>query len=142
MSMAHSLENRVPLLDNQLVDLMLPVPYSFNYENGVGKALLRKAMTGILPEDCFGKPKQGFSLNVMKWWSGEVGDQIRNTISASPAVKQYFDTNALTNLFPFAKDSESTVRLLWTVYAFHVWHDLFVEKGKERIRSTAPTVKA
>ena len=141
MSMAHSLENRVPLLDNQLVDLMLPVPYTFNYENGVGKALLRKAMRGILPEECFGKPKQGFSLNVVKWWSGEVGDEIRNMISESKSVKQYFDTNALTKLFPFAKDSYSTVSLLWTVYAFHVWHGLFVENGKDRIRSTAPTVR-
>ena len=35
MSMAHSLENRVPLLDNQLLDLMLPVPYKYNYQNGV-----------------------------------------------------------------------------------------------------------
>jgi len=139
MSMAHSLENRVPLLDNQLVDLMLPVLYAFNYENGVGKALLRKAMTGILPEECFGKPKQGFSLNVVKWWAGDVGDEIRNTISESKSVKQYFDTNALTNLFPFAKDSYSTVSLLWTVYAFHVWHDLFVVNGKDKIKATPST---
>jgi len=142
MSMAHSLENRVPLLDNQLVDLMLPVPYPFNYENGVGKALLRRAMKGILPEECFGKPKQGFSLNVVKWWAGEVGDEIRNTISESKSVRQYFDTNALTKLFPFAKDSYSTVSLLWTVYAFHVWHNLFVVNGKEKIKATPSALLA
>ena len=121
---------------------MLPVPYTQNYENGVGKALLRKAMTGILPDECFRKPKQGFSLNVMKWWSGEVGEEIRNTIGESSAVKQYFDTNALKNLFPFAKDSESTVRLLWTVYAFHIMARFFVVNGKEKIRATAPTLSA
>jgi asparagine synthase (glutamine-hydrolysing) len=142
MSMAHSLENRVPLLDNQLVDLMLPVSYTCNYENGEGKALLRKAMTGILPEECFRKPKQGFSLDVVKWWPGELGAEIRNTISESATIKQYFDVGALKNLFPFAQDSYSTVSLLWTVYAFHVWHGLFVENGKERIRSTQATIKA
>ena len=135
MSMAHSLENRVPLLDNQLLDLMLPVSYTYNYENGGGKTLLRSAMTGILPDECFRKPKQGFSLDVVKWWSGELGVQIRNTISESPVVKQYFDVTALKNLFPFAKDSFSTVSLLWTVYAFHIWNDLFVENGKDRLRA-------
>lgn len=139
MSMAHSLENRVPLLDNQLVDLILPVPYTHNYENGEGKALLRKAMTGILPDECFRKPKQGFSLDVTKWWSGELGTEIKNTISESTVVKQYFDVGALKNLFPFAKDSYSTVSLLWTIYAFHVWNDLFVANGKDRIRSRTAT---
>ncbi|MGI0092170.1 MAG: asparagine synthase (glutamine-hydrolyzing) [Nitrososphaerales archaeon] len=140
MSMAHSLENRVPLLDNQLIDLFLPVPYRFNYVNGEGKALLRKAMVGILPEECFKKPKQGFSLNILNWWSGELGEEIRKIVSESSTVKEYFNVDEIKNLIPFAKDSYSTVSLLWHIYAFHVWHELFVERGKERIKS-APSVR-
>lgn len=132
MSMAHSLENRVPLLDNQLVDLMLPVPYKYNYENGVGKATLRKAMSGILPEECFDKPKQGFSLNILNWWKGEVGEEMRKMICDSEPVNYYFDVNALRALFPSAYNSYSTAALLWTVYAFHIWHERFVEKGKDK----------
>lgn len=140
MSMAHSLENRVPLLDNQLLDLLLPVPYKLNLEDGIGKVLLRKAMTGVLPETCFKKPKQGFSLNILKWWSGELGEEIRNTIAGSEAVKRYFNTDTLKSLIPQARNSYSTVSLLWHVYSFHIWHELFIEKGKEKIESTAPTV--
>ena len=139
MSMAHSLENRVPLLDNQLVDLMLPVEYRFNYENGVGKVLLRKAMQRILPGDFFHKPKQGFSLNIVKWWSGELKEEIQSTISESAAVKKYFDIEALNSLIPNAKDSFSTVSLLWHVYAFHVWYGIFVEDGWKKI-TPAPQI--
>jgi asparagine synthase (glutamine-hydrolysing) len=135
--MAHSLENRVPLLDNQLIDLMLPVEYKYNYENGVGKALLRKAMKGILPEESFRKPKQGFSLDIVKWWSGELGEEIRSTITDSLPVKEYFDVGALKNLIPTAKDSYGTVSLLWHIYAFHVWHGIFVE-GKRVKGEVAP----
>ena len=127
MSMAHSLENRVPLLDNQLLDLILPVSYKYNNENGLGKALLRKAMNGILPDSCLSKTKQGFSVNVLKWWNGELGEEIKKTIPDSPAVGEYFNTSKLKSLFGEASKYYSTASLLWTVYAFHVWHGLFIE---------------
>jgi asparagine synthase (glutamine-hydrolysing) len=131
MSMAHSLENRVPLLDNQLVELVLPASYEYNYENGTGKILLRRAMKGILPEECFAKKKQGFSLDVVKWWPGELGEEIRKTIPDSKAVKKYFNVDYLNRLITAANISYSTVSLLWTVYAFHVWHDIFIDRRQE-----------
>ena len=140
MCMAHSLENRVPLLDNELVDLMLPVEYTFNYEGGMGKALLRKAMKGILSEESFRKPKQGFSLNIVKWWPGELGEEIRKTISDSEVVRKYFNSEELKSLIPDAAESYSTVSLLWHVYAFHVWHGIFVDGDKSKLGQTVPQI--
>ncbi len=134
MSMAHSLENRVPLLDNQLLDLILPVSYKHNYEKGVGKILLRKAMKDTLPESCLTKSKQGFSLNVLKWWQGELGEEIRKTIPDSHAVSKYFDVGSLKALIPRAAESYGTVSLLWYVYAFHVWHSLFIENVASNLK--------
>jgi len=133
MSMAHSLETRVPLLDNELVDLMLPTPYNYNYVNGVGKALLRKAMAEILPKRCFEKPKQGFSLNIQQWWKSELGEEIRRVLPESASLKEYFDVERLKQIIPNAAESYSKVSLLWHVYAFHIWHDLFIERGKENV---------
>ena len=133
MSMAHSLETRVPLLDNELVDLMLPTPYTYNYVNGVGKALLRKAMAGILPKRCFEKPKQGFSLNIQKWWKSELGEEIRRVLPESVSLKGYFDIERLKQIIPNVEESYSKVSLLWRIYAFHIWHDLFIERGKENV---------
>ncbi|MHB8566676.1 MAG: asparagine synthase (glutamine-hydrolyzing) [Nitrososphaerales archaeon] len=132
MSMAHSLENRVPLLDNQLLDLMLPVSYKQNYSNDMGKLLLRRAMKRILPEQCFSKPKKGFSLNLLSWWKGEMGEVMRSTIQESKAIRQYFDVYALKALIPDA--TYSNVALLWHTYAFHVWHSVFIESDIEKIR--------
>jgi len=138
MCMAHSLENRVPLLDNQLVDLMLPVEYEHNYENGFGKALLRKAMKGILPDDSFRKPKQGFSLDIVKWWKGELGEEIRRTIIDSEIVNKYFDPVELNTLISTANESYSRVALLSHVYAFHVWYGIFVEGDRQKAGKAVP----
>jgi asparagine synthase (glutamine-hydrolysing) len=94
----------------------------------VGKTLLRKAMQGVLPEKTFLKPKQGFSLNILKWWSGELGEEIRRTLPESGAVKHYFNMEYLRQLIPKANDSYSTASLLWHIYAFDIWHKIFVEK--------------
>ncbi len=133
MSMAHSLENRVPLLDNALVDLMLPVSYRSNYANDTGKMLLRRAMEGILPRRCFEKPKQGFSLNIVKWWEGELGEEVRRMLPESPSVRQFFNIDKLKQLAIEARGSYGKISLLWYIYAFHVWHDLFIERGKQNV---------
>jgi asparagine synthase (glutamine-hydrolysing) len=131
MSMAHSLENRVPLLDNQLLDLMLPVGYRRNYLGGVGKALLRQAMGPILPQKCLEKPKQGFSPDILHWWKGEMGDEVRRKLPDSPAVKQYFAMEKITEMMSHADNSYSKASLAFHIYAFHIWHDLFIDRGKE-----------
>ena len=141
MSMAHSLENRVPLLDNELLDLMLPVSYKKNYDGEEGKILLRKAMKGILPEQCFSKPKQGFSLNLLSWWNSEIGDVIRSGIVESEAIRKYFNVDRLKAVIPLAGESYSNVSLLWHAYSFHVWHKVFIESDTSEIRKGLPRLR-
>ncbi|MBI2184729.1 MAG: asparagine synthase (glutamine-hydrolyzing) [Thaumarchaeota archaeon] len=133
MSMAQSLENRVPLLDNDLLDTMLPVPYASNYSGGVGKVLLRQAVKDVLPRRCLEKPKQGFSLNIVEWWKTELGEEIRRIIPESKAVKKFFSVEKLKQMIPQAHESYGQVSILWHVYAFHIWHDLFIDKEQHRL---------
>ncbi len=133
MSMAHSLENRVPFLDNRLIDLMRPVPHQNNYVNGKSKYLLRQAVKGILPESCFAKPKQGFSLNIVKWWKSELGEEIRRVIPESPIVRKFFAVDKIKEIIPDAEESYSKVSLLWHVYSFHVWHEIFIDQAGSNI---------
>ncbi len=132
MSMAHSLEIRVPLLDNEILYLMLPLPYTRNYEGGVGKKILRQAMRGILPQRCFDKPKHGFSLNILRWWRGEMGEEIRRVLPESRSVREFFNVNKLNQMIPEAGESYSEVSLLWRIYAFHIWHNIFIEQGGQQ----------
>ena len=99
MSMAHSLELRVPLLDNRIVDLMAAVPWQMKYTPGThGKLLLRKAVKGVLPEESLRKPKWGFSVNVQAWFKGEVGELVRQILPESEVIKQYFRAEKVEKL--------------------------------------------
>ncbi len=70
MSMAHSLEVRVPLLDHVLVDYVMGLPDAIKQPNGVPKRLLVESLNGLLPDTIVRKPKQGFTLPFDPWMRG------------------------------------------------------------------------
>lgn len=130
MSMGHSLELRVPLLDNRLVDLLTPIPWRAKYLPGThGKLLLRKALHDILPMESFRKPKWGFSVNVLSWYRGELGELIHQVLPESNVIKRYFSKKVVENLLR-KEPSEQNRRyqiLLWQLLGFHIWHRTFID---------------
>jgi asparagine synthase (glutamine-hydrolysing) len=70
ISMAHSLESRVPLCDNELVELALSWPLSQKLHHGSLKAIPKEAMRGILPDVLWQMPKRGFPTPLSKWLRG------------------------------------------------------------------------
>jgi asparagine synthase (glutamine-hydrolysing) len=131
MSMAHSLELRVPLLDHRIVDLITPLPWQMKYTQGApGKILLRKAVREILPEQSLRKPKWGFSVNVLSWYKGELGELIQQILPESDAIGKYFSRQMVHKLLqkePVAENRRYQV-LLWQLLGFHFWHKIFIEK--------------
>lgn len=71
-SMAHSVETRVPFLDNELVDLAFTIPFSLKYQEGKGKLILRRALSSALPVSVFEKKKQGFGPNPYEVYKREL----------------------------------------------------------------------
>ena len=131
MSMANSLELRVPLLDNRIVDLMARVPWRLKYAQGThGKLLLRKVVSKILPAESLRKPKWGFSVNVQAWYNGELGELVKQTLPESGVLQRYFDMRTVRRLVEHttgnAGDRRSQV-LLWQMLGFHLWHRIFIE---------------
>jgi asparagine synthase (glutamine-hydrolysing) len=133
MSMAHSLELRVPLLDNRIVDLMTPLPWQSKVLPGkYGKVQLRKVMKDELPEESFRKPKWGFSVNVYNWYKGELGELIRQIVPESKIVSEYFSQTKIQNLIDHSsapKDRRYQI-LLWQLFGFHFWHKIFIESER------------
>src|SRR5688572_15157878 len=80
VSMAHSLEVRVPFLDNELVELARRIPSHLKHADGGGKRLLREAMRGLLPEEILDKRKQGFSPPDESWYRGPSMSGIRELL--------------------------------------------------------------
>ena len=134
MSMAHSLELRVPLLDNRIVDLMATVPWQMKYQSGThGKLLLRKAISGILPEESLRKPKWGFSVNVQAWFRGEVGELVRQILPESEVIQKYFRADRVRKLIASTTNSDRDRRqqvLLWQLLGFHLWHRIFIDSDR------------
>jgi asparagine synthase (glutamine-hydrolysing) len=69
MSMAASVEGRVPFLDHKLVEFALQIPTHFKYRNGITKYILKKAAEGILPHEIIYRKKMGFAAPTKRWFS-------------------------------------------------------------------------
>ncbi len=78
MSMANSLEVRVPLLDYTVVDFAFSLPFHYKLRNGVGKSILKDAFRTELPEELFTRPKSGFEVPLLKWFRTALRDKIEN----------------------------------------------------------------
>src|SRR2546428_10042030 len=72
ITMASSVEARVPFLDHALVEFTMRLPTDLKIRGGRTKYLLKKAMTGLLPEEIIHRPKQGFGAPVKEWLRGEL----------------------------------------------------------------------
>jgi asparagine synthase (glutamine-hydrolysing) len=138
MSMANSLELRVPLIDNRIVDLMATVPWRMKYIQGThGKLLLRKTINKMLPEESLRKPKWGFSVNVQAWFNGELGEVIRQVIPESDVLPKYLNNQTIHRVLERTTGEAGDRRLqvlLWQMLGFHFWHKMFIEN--EPIDST------
>ena len=77
MSLAHSLEVRVPFVDTRVIDFVMSLPGEWKLREGSGpKPLLVDAMSDLLPREFMGRPKMGFTLPFEKWMQGKLRDEI------------------------------------------------------------------
>jgi asparagine synthase (glutamine-hydrolysing) len=127
LSMAHSLESRVPFLDNALVDLALTIPASLKLEGGVSKSLLRKAMRGRLPEPVLARGKTGFVPPQALWFSqrGYLDDVL---LSERARSRNLFKPRFVEGLIEEHRSGSRNRRLvLWTLLCLEWWHRIFIE---------------
>ena len=90
MSMAHSLEVRVPLVDVKVVEFALSLPGKWklgNGTNGVAKPLLADAVADLLPRDLLARPKMGFTLPFEKWLHGRLQGEIESVLADGALIK-------------------------------------------------------
>ena len=126
MSMANSLEVRVPFLDKEVfkVASKLPVKYKVNDENT--KFAMRKAAFRHLPQNVADKKKLGFPVPIRVWLrQDKYYNKLREAFTGETAAK-YFKTDKLVNMLDVHKSGkEDLSRKIWTVYIFLVWHKVF-----------------
>ena len=80
MSMAHSLEVRVPFVDTKLIDYVLSLPGQWKLEHGRPKPLLADALADLLPRDFLARPKMGFTLPFEKWLQHNLRTEVSSVL--------------------------------------------------------------
>jgi asparagine synthase (glutamine-hydrolysing) len=124
MSMAHSIESRVPLLDNRVIDFAARLPASFKIHNGRRKHVLKEAARNLLPPSILDRKKQGFGVPLGVWFRGGLTG-IFSEILDSPRTRQrgYFDPAFIDRI---VKEHMSGRRdhcpRLWQLLVFELWH--------------------
>ena len=123
MSMAVSLEARVPLLDHKLIDFVTRIPASMKMTGLETKHLFKRAVAGLVPEEILTRPKQGFGVPIQQWINQQLRERIRDTIS--PAY-----TDVLLDEHERGRRDHSMA--LWSLLMLELWHQAFVDGGARR----------
>ncbi|PBC38847.1 asparagine synthase (glutamine-hydrolyzing) [Rhodococcus sp. ACS1] len=128
MTMANSLELRVPFLDPEVFDVASRVPLDQKITKSTTKYALRQALEGIVPGHVLHRAKLGFPVPLRHWLRGtELFDWAHEQIAAS-GTDHLLDKVAITKMLNDHRDGVSDhSRRLWTVLIFMVWHGIFVE---------------
>jgi asparagine synthase (glutamine-hydrolysing) len=128
--MAHSLEARVPYLDQAVTNLAFALPRRQRVRGLRKKVLLRKAVAPLLPPEIVRGKKRGFSIPAAAWLRGELEPFARDTLSRDTVRRQgYFRPEAVERLIDRHVDGkEDLSRQLWGLLAFTLWHERHVER--------------
>jgi asparagine synthase (glutamine-hydrolysing) len=139
MSMAHSLELRVPFLDRAVYAAAAGLPRSLKLPSGghETKHALRRSMRGIVPEAALGRRKLGFPTPTRVWLKGPIGDWVAELLHTSQAG-YLLDLAYVQGLLAEHRSGRADhSRKIWTVAMFCLWHALSVEAAAPVIASAA-----
>jgi asparagine synthase (glutamine-hydrolysing) len=135
MTMANSLELRVPFLDVEVFRIGSSIPTDLKITKDTTKYALRRALADIVPAHVLDRPKLGFPVPIRHWLRDEMYDWAREIITSSQADALIDRAAALQLLDAHRAGPIDYSRKIWTVLVFLVWHGIFVE---QRIRPDVP----
>jgi asparagine synthase (glutamine-hydrolysing) len=134
MSMAHSIESRVPLLDHEVVSFAASLPASMPLEGGERKRVLKQAAASILPAEVFARPKRGFGVPIGTWFRRPLRDFVLDTLQ-SPRARQrgYFVPAFVDRVVRehLTGRRDHTLRL-WQLLMFELWHREYLDSAPDR----------
>ncbi|MFN9595505.1 MAG: asparagine synthase (glutamine-hydrolyzing) [Bacteroidota bacterium] len=125
MSMANSLEVRVPFLDYRVVDFAMNLPSSLRIDKSKGKLVLREAFRNELPEELFTRPKHGFEVPLLKWFKTGLKSLITDDLLDDQFIVEQglFDLNAIQELKNrlYGRDPGDIGARIWGLIVFQYW---------------------
>jgi asparagine synthase (glutamine-hydrolysing) len=132
-SMAHSLEARSPFLDHEFMEFAATIPSNLKVRGRVKKHILKRALSGLLPDEILHRPKMGFGMPIDHWFRHELRDLAYDTLLGPRCLARgYFRPEALRRLLDeHTRGTANWHYLLWTLLMLELWHRTYVDGDGE-----------
>jgi asparagine synthase (glutamine-hydrolysing) len=134
MSMAASIESRVPFLDHKLVEFTAKMPTRMKLRGRDTKWILREAMKGILPEEILNRPKMGFPVPMESWLKNEFNSFVNEYVLSERVLNRgIFNPDFVRELTAKHNKGEDHANQLFRLINFEMWYRIFIEnEGVEK----------
>ncbi len=134
LSMACSLEVRVPFLDNEIVDFMGRVPPTMKIKGLTQKHILRKAMKGRLPKAVLRRRKAGFGLPARSWLRNELREMVGDLLSPERVRRRgLFNPAVISNFIEMNNSGKRDYTMqLWALLSLELWQETFVDQTSSK----------
>ena len=129
MSMAPSLETRVPFLDHKVMEFAAAIPTSLKLKGFTTKHILKKAVSDLLPPKILTRGKEGFSIPIKNWLMNELRPLLLDTLSERRIKERgYFQPQHVQQLVKEHLDGkENHSHRLWALMVFEIWHQMYID---------------
>lgn len=128
VTMANSLELRVPFLDKEVFRVASEIPVNLKIANGTTKSILREAARGIVPDHVLDRKKLGFPVPIRHWLKKELNGWAKQLIKESETDYLLNKQYVVDLLEAHCQDRGDYSRKIWTLLMFMLWHQIFIEK--------------
>lgn len=129
MSMALSLESRVPFLDHTLIEYATRIPIHLKLNGLTTKHILKQAVTGLIPEEIIHRRKQGFDVPIREWFKHDLRPMLHDILlDRKTRERGYFNERAITSIIKeHERGRRNYARHLWGLLTFELWHRAFID---------------
>ncbi len=140
MSMAVSLEARVPLLDHKLIEFVTRIPASLKMKGLETKYIFKQAVRGLVPDEILNRPKQGFGVPVQEWINSQLRERIQDTLTDRRTRERgFFDARYVSLLLDeHARGRRDHSHPLWALMMLELWHRTFVDRPQDASVRVSP----
>jgi asparagine synthase (glutamine-hydrolysing) len=131
MSMAHSIESRVPLLDNEVIEFASSLPAVMKIRGGRRKHVLKEVAATLLPPEILNRPKQGFGVPLGTWFRGNLRELFADTLLSRASLQRgYIQPLFVRQILDehLSGKRDHTLRL-WQLVVFEKWHQEYVDQS-------------
>jgi asparagine synthase (glutamine-hydrolysing) len=135
MTMATSLEARVPLLDHKLIEFVTRIPASLKMKGLETKYIFKRAVRGLVPAEILDRPKQGFGVPIQQWINQQLRERVHGTLTEARTEQRGYVEPTYVRLLldEHERGRRDHSAELWTLFMLELWHRNFADRTGARL---------